>query len=210
VCTRFNVGTNQTTAENFVAEACVSLSTETSRVTLKITDTGAAALTSALHKGEMDFCVSNPHGFFSPAEFVCERLFETHGVVIASDTHRLAKRKQLSLVDLAGDRWASHYNTRDPSWLSWSREFEKNGLPMPSPALETNSMAVKFAAIAYSNYLGLATREVLRQEERRFPLVELPVKEILSTRGVSIIYRKGAYLSPAARRLIAILSPSLT
>jgi hypothetical protein len=38
-----------------------------------------------------------------------------------------------------------------------------------------------------------------------FPLVELPIREITHVRRMSIVYRKDGYLSPAARRLIAIL-----
>jgi DNA-binding transcriptional LysR family regulator len=60
-------------------------------------------------------------------------------------------------------------------------------------------------AIAASDYLGIGSRQFLRQEARMFPLVELPIKEITHVRRMSIVYRKDGYLSPAARRLIAIL-----
>jgi DNA-binding transcriptional LysR family regulator len=53
--------------------------------------------------------------------------------------------------------------------------------------------------------LGLINRQILRQEMGRYPLAELPVKEFTYFTPHSIVYRKGAYLSPAALRLIAIL-----
>lgn len=83
--------------------------------------------------------------------------------------------------------------------------FEHNGLPPPSIALEANSMTLRDAAIAHSDHVGLTSRQSVREDARKFPLVELPVKEMSYVRRTFIIYRKGAYLSPAALRLIAIL-----
>ena len=78
-------------------------------------------------------------------------------------------------------------------------------VPRPSVTLDTNSQAIRMTAIAHLNYLGLSPRYFLYHEARNFPLVELPVKELSFVRHISIVYRKDAYLSPAAQRLIAIL-----
>ena len=199
-----NAGANQAAAENVIADACVALSRETSRVTLKVTVANFDFLRTALHKGEMDFCISRP-GPFSPAEFTRERLYENQDIVFASAHHRLAKRKQVSITDLVGERWASITRTSDLQWQTLFRAFEKSGLPLPSVALDTNSPVVRIQAIAYSDYLSLTSKQFLRQEARKFPLVELPVKEFTLAHTMSIIYRKGAYLSPAALRLIEIL-----
>jgi DNA-binding transcriptional LysR family regulator len=72
-------------------------------------------------------------------------------------------------------------------------------------ALETNSTALRTVAIAHSNHVGLCSRAFLRQEARKFPLAELPVKEMTHVRRTFVVYRKGAYLSPATQRLIEIL-----
>jgi DNA-binding transcriptional LysR family regulator len=52
--------------------------------------------------------------------------------------------------------------------------------------------------------LGFTSREVLRGAAR-FKLKEVPIKELTWRRQVGVIYRKDAYLSPAARRFIDIL-----
>jgi DNA-binding transcriptional LysR family regulator len=92
-----------------------------------------------------------------------------------------------------------------PQWQALFCAFENNGLPPPSVALETNSMTLRDAAIAHSDHIGLTSRQSVREDARKFPLVELPVKEMSYVRRTFIMYRKGAYLSPAAVRLIAIL-----
>jgi DNA-binding transcriptional LysR family regulator len=198
-----NVGANSALAESTLAEACVALSTQSRRISLKVTITTYAALGAALRKGEMDFCVSYPSRF-SPADFVIERLFSVQDVVIASANHRLAGRK-ITIKQLVGERWATTVGATSQQWGALINAFERNSLPSPQSALETNSQAVRLAAIAYSDYLGVATRSYLRQEARRYPLVELPMYETILIRGLSIIHRKDAYLSPAARRLIDLI-----
>ena len=201
-----NVGVSPGAPENFIADACVSLSNESATITLRVSVDDAPVLSKWLHKGEIDFCVTTPRQF-SSAEFVREHMYDNPFVVFASANHRLAKRKQVSIADLAGERWGSSSN---PQRQRAFRVFEANGLPLPPIALDTNSPAVRLSAIAYSDYLGFTSRQFLRQETRRYPLVELPVKEFTFASTMSIIYRKGAYLSPAARRLIEILNPCLT
>jgi DNA-binding transcriptional LysR family regulator len=199
-----HAGANNAMAESTLADACVALSTQSRRISLKVTVATYAALGTALRKGEMDFCVSYP-GRFPPADFVIERLFSVQDVVIASASHRLAGRKQITIKHLVGERWATTPSATSQQWGALINAFERNALPSPQSALETNSQLMRLAAIAYSDYLGVATRSYLRQEARRYPLVELPMKETILTRSLSIIHRKDAYLSPAARRLIDLV-----
>jgi DNA-binding transcriptional LysR family regulator len=190
--------------ENMVAEACVSLANESSSITLKVSAFPNPDLSNWLHKGELDFCVTGPQSF-SASEFVREVLYDDPFVVLASANHRLAKNKHVSIADIADERWASVSIIFNRHWQALVQAFEHYGLPLPILALETNSHAVRMQAIAYSKYLGITTRQFLRQEALRYPLVELPVKEMSLVRPTAIIYRKGAYLSPAALRLIEIL-----
>jgi hypothetical protein len=94
---------------------------------------------------------------FSPAEFVREDLCELQDIVVASAHHRLAKRKQVSIEDLAGERWASIGRTSRPQWRPLIDAFQKHGLPPPRLSLSTNSQVPRASAIAYSDYLGVVT-----------------------------------------------------
>jgi DNA-binding transcriptional LysR family regulator len=195
---------NNAFAESTLVNACVVLSKEAPRISMRVTVAPDALLSAALRKGDIDFCVSYP-GRFSPDEFVIERQLVVQDVVIASAQHRLAGRRQVTIGELAHERWAVKDSATSQQWQALRQVFESNALPRPEVALETNSQAVRLSAVAYSDYLGVATRQYLRQEARRYPLVELPVKETILVRSLLIIYRKDAYLSPAAKRLIEIL-----
>lgn len=187
-----------------LASACGALAQESPKITFKVTVGNNDVLSQALHKGEIDFAIAPPR-LLPPTEFVHENLYEESFIIFASAHHRLAKRKQVSLAELVNEPWATALGTSLPYWQLLFRAFEQRGLAIPAMALECNSLQLKHAAIACSNFVSITSSELLPQEARRFPLVELPVKEFSYSRKISIVYRKNAYLSPAARRVIDIL-----
>lgn len=199
-----HVGTSLGPNESRLAHAYTCLLKEAPGITLEVSVGETTVLSKRLHKGEIDFCIAGPR-LFPAAEFVHEHLYDVPFVVFASAHHRFAKRKRVSIADIAAERWASASSMVLWQWQALFRAFENSGLPQPSVALKSNSSTVRTIAIAYSDYLGLTTRLLLHQEMDRYPLVELPVEELTLSQNMSIIYRKGAYLSPAALRLIAIL-----
>jgi DNA-binding transcriptional LysR family regulator len=199
-----NVGAGSGGPEGFLVNACITLSREASRVTLDVSIRHGDALMEALSKGEIDFFVAGTRAT-PTANIVQEHLYDDQYVIFASASHRLAGRKRITLADLSGERWAWMDTTSRPHWQQLFGALASKGLPPPFIALQTNSQALRIRAIASSDYLGLGSRQFLRQEARKFPLVELPVREITHVRRMSVVYRRDGYLSPAARRLIEIL-----
>jgi len=187
----------------FLAAACSALLMEAPKVTLALTVGANALLLPALHNGEHDLVVSGiPHS--SDKDLVQERLYDDEFLVYASANHRLAKRKRVSLADLAQERWALSA-PNDLSWKRVHRVFEDNNLPPPRIAFETTFSLIRVQAIASSDLLSFSSRRVLQQSWRHFPLAKLRVKELAWNRTVGVSYRKDAYLSPVARRFIEIL-----
>jgi len=202
------VGVHQGTSENILASACAALPGHPFRASLKITVARSADFKKAMNKGEMDFCVSMPE-LYSPREFAFDHLLDSQVIVFASSSHRLTKCKQVSITDLEDERWATIHRTTSPEWQILFRAFAVNRLPPPFVALEANSQAIRLAAVAYSGYLSITSRQLLHQEARKLPLVELPVKEYSRSNRFAIVYRKDAYLSPTAERLIGILKAQI-
>ncbi len=199
-----SIGANEGISESVVTEACIALATETKRIALRVTVMTDAELGNAVRKGEMDLCVSIDNDF-SPAEFAFERLYVAEDIVFASANHPLAKRRRVTIQELAREHWAAINDTHNPQWRALIQAFEVNRLPPPTIALRSNSHSVRLSAVAYAGYVSIITRPLLAQEARRHPVVELPVNEMTLGRSLSIIYRKGAYLSPSAQRLIQIV-----
>jgi DNA-binding transcriptional LysR family regulator len=135
---------------------------------------------------------------------VQEHLFDDEFIVYASRSHRLAKRKDLTLADLAQERWAVAALSA-PSPRRLGQLFAEAGLPPPKIAMESNSLPLKHQIIARSDLLGFAARRAVSEAAPRSRLVVLRVRDLAYTRRVGVIYRMDAYLSPAARRFVEIL-----
>lgn len=94
---------------------------------------------------------------------------------------------------------------RYPTWTRVQQVFEFNGFPPPRIAIETTSLALRLPLIAKSDLLSYSSMPVVRRAAPHLRFAEFRVKELEYTRRVGVMYRKNSYLSPIARRFIAIL-----
>jgi LysR family transcriptional regulator of gallate degradation len=152
----------------------------------------------ALRRGELDMIVGYAPRALPRDGLVEEFLFEQQFMVIAAATHPLSSRKVVRLADLGTERWV----LSESSLLAQQRlrrTFVERGLPPPDVAVETRSLALRQQLVAASHLLDYTSRDALEAASMRCDLKALPVKELAWRRPVSIVYREGAYLSPAAR-----------
>ena len=196
------IGVSAARAEE-VPAAYAALLKDAPNVTLAITVSDNDVMLPALRNGQLDLIVN--YLTESPYEgCVKEILYDDEVVVYASANHPLARRKIVTLVDLARERWAlSPVNMLPWHWLY--RAFQDRGLSPPRVAVETRSVRLRLQTVASSNLLGFISIRIIRQAAPRFRLKPLPVKEVTWRRSVGVIYRDGGYLSPAAKRFIEIL-----
>jgi DNA-binding transcriptional LysR family regulator len=197
------IGVHPGAVDDLVGPACSVLLKTAPKVTLAVSvETNEAAVT-ALRNGKLDLIVSVMPA--SPYEdIVQEHLVHDVMIIFASADHRLAKRKRVTLQDLAQEAWtATAFGS--PAWPHVHRAFESAGLHPPQIVAQTTSLSLRDHLVASTDLLGTGSRRVMRQTARRLRLVELPVKEFTAKRSIGVGYRKDAYLSPAAKRFIEIL-----
>jgi DNA-binding transcriptional LysR family regulator len=173
------------------------------RVTLAITVTDNDVMMPALRKGELDLIVN--YLAESPYEGCdTEPLYNDEIVVFASARHPLAQKRAVTMADLAKERWAlSPVNMLPWHWLF--RAFQDRGLPPPQVAFETRSIRLRLQTVASSRLVGFLARRIVGEAAARFRLKVFSIKGVTWRRPVGVIFRKDAYLSPAARRFIEIL-----
>ena len=189
--------------EDLIPQACVKLLALSPKVTVNIAIGGLETLLPALRKGELDLNISGIP-VTPPKDLVQQRLFDDRFVAYASRNHRLARRKQLTLADVAQERWALPGSNAVTQQILL-RAFEDGGYPPPTIAMETAAMGPKLELVAHSDVLGFTARRLVRGAAARLDRVELTVEGVPRTRPVGVSYRLDAYLSPTARRFIEIL-----
>ena len=199
------IGVGATTVED-VPRGCAALLKEALGLSVQIVVGDNDVMVPALRNGELDL-IFNVIPDTPYAGCVQEHLFDDVFVVCASAEHRLTRRKRLSLVDIAHERWT----LSAPGVLNVQhvhRVFQASGLPAPRVAIEARPLGLRLQICASTDLLSFCARRTLHVLAPRFRLKELPVKELEWRRAVGVIYRNESYLSPAARRLIRLLARS--
>ncbi len=160
-------------------------------------------LLSALRAGQLDVVMATAVPDAGDG-IVQEHLCVEDYAVVASASHRLARRKRVTLGELAHERWVS------PEVLGgMQREFQRTlvemGLPPLNIVFVTNTPASRLNMIAKTDLLGFHAQWSIRRASRHYKLAEIKVEGINMRRHNILFYREGGYLSPAARRLIELL-----
>ena len=198
------IGASPSNAEVFLPEACGTLLMEAPKVTLNVAVLDNDELLPALRKGDLDIAVTHAQQFPQP-DLTQELFREDEFVVYCASSHRLAKRKSVTLDDLAQERWAIAAAGAFGPLLSLRRAFEERGLPVPRITLVSDLVMFKLRAVAGSDLVGVTVKGNVQAAATQPRLKILPVKGLDWVRPVAVAYRKDTYLSPAARRFIEIL-----
>lgn len=196
------IGATPTECEMLPA-ACTRLMNELPSLTLDVAISDNDELIPLVVQGKLDLALTAlppvaPHGIEQIP------LFDDAYVVYAAAHHPLAKRRRVALADLVEQRWTTSTANYRPLELLM-RVFADHGLPEPRFAMRSRNVRLRVQFVASSQLLGFGTRLVARLAMRRYALKILPVHELTLPRSAGVMYRQGAYLPPAALRLIELL-----
>lgn len=187
-----------------LAPACAELLKDAADLELVVTAM-TSGLLPALRSGELDLIV---HDAVPPQDdLVQEYLSDDAFATVVAANHRLAGRKQVTIRDLAQERWA-----RAGISEQWDRFVEASlaaGNPIPRTAIKTDSQPLRDYLVANAGLLGYMTQRMLKDVALQYRVAEIRVKELERVRRVHVSYRKDGYLSPAGRRLIEILKATV-
>lgn len=196
------IGTHPGMIDDLVAPVSSALLAEAAHVTLSVIVGATDVLLSALQTGDLDFAISEIPSV--PYEdLVREHLFDDQIVAFASARHPLTRKKRVTMAELAQEQWTSTATSASGSKIQPS--LAAHGLGDPRIVLFTTSLSLRDHVVASTDILGTSSRRVLRNIAQRLDVVEVASGEMQVTRRVGVSYRKSAYLSPLARRMIELL-----
>jgi DNA-binding transcriptional LysR family regulator len=200
------IGAGPQIGEHLLPGGSIQLMKDAPNLTLEIIVSDTDVLAPALLRGELELiAIVTPASAYEGVAH--EHLYDDDWVVCASANHRLARLKRVSIRDLAQERWAvSSPDTTSIGYQQWLDDaFVRHGVPGPRAAIQTRSQTLRFQVVSTSGLLCFTSNLALKQAAPRFGLARIAVKELTWRRSLCAAYRKDAYLSPAARRLIEIL-----
>ena len=195
------IGSGPIAADNVLPALCRMLLSEAPGTTIDITVGPSMALREQLREGSIDLLIGLIP--LTDPQFQTHPLFNDTAVVATSPDHLVFKLPEITLEALTAFGWVLPVaSIPSRQWLD--AVFQSHGLPLPRVQISANSIPLLPALILRTGLLSFISRRTLGSGSEGV-LKEVPLAETTLQRTLGVTYRSGAYLSPAARRLVELL-----
>ncbi|MGZ5174150.1 MAG: LysR family transcriptional regulator [Burkholderiales bacterium] len=150
-------------------------------------------LIDSLLTGKLD-CVLGPTRSLSPAQLMALQfwpLYQSDLCLVVNPSHRLARRKHVSIRDLASEQWvlgAHGGQARDVV----DQAFARAGLHPPEPVVECRPHFLNMHFVSQMSSVTVAGRADAIEAEKAGMIRILPLQTPLDYGAISLIARKGS------------------
>lgn len=195
------IGSGPIAADNVLPALCRMLLSEAPGTTIDITVGPSMALREQLREGSIDLLIGLIP--LTDPQFQTHPLFDDTAVVATSPDHPVFELPEITLEALTAFGWVLPVaSIPSRQWLD--AVFQSHGLSLPRVQISANSIPLLPALILRTGLLSFISRRTLESGSDG-ALKEVPLAATTLQRTLGVTYRSGAYLSPAARRLVALL-----
>ncbi len=198
------VGIYLTAAPMLLPKAIALLKRRQSGVAVSIIEGATDDLLPMLDVGTLDLVVGRLPDVPGNPGFTSEVLYDEPMDIVVRANHPLARRRELQLKDLAGERWIL-----PPTGTTIRREiedyFRHEKLSMPKDVVVSGSLVTNRALVLEADLIGVFARGLIREEEESGLMTALPLTLPIASRPITITYRSDRAMTPAANLLCVCL-----
>ncbi len=130
-----------------------------------------------------------------------------HLVLIAHPQHPIAKRSEIEIKDLTGQKFIG-FDPDIPTRKAVDQIFREHKLEI-EPVMEFDNIETVKRAVEIDHGIAIVPQATVTQEARQGTLAVLQFKGRAFTRPLAILHRKGRVLTPAMRKFIETLGLDL-
>lgn len=179
---------------------CATLLRESPKLTFEITVSDNDVMVPLLQEGRLDviFNYIPPRPYDGLRQ---EPIYDDAYSVFASSGHPLTKARRVPLPEVADEGWVMSTDHHRPIHVL-KQTFAEHGVGEPRFVVQTRSLRLRLQMVAASNLLCYGSVGGHRAAFAGLKLKPIAVKELSVPKPVGAMYRRDAYLPPAARRLI--------
>ncbi len=194
------IGCNTFFAGTFVSAVIERLSRRYPRIVFHLT-TETDALYRELIDRHVDFLIARRLSAFTDDKFRFESLYDDSYVVVAGSQSPWARRRRISLADLADEKWLLPPPDRalGPVYLE---AFRASKLDYPRATVFVAPPEVRIGLLTTGRFLTIVPMSVLRFSARRTEIKVLPIKLQHARAPIGIVTLKDRSLSPVAKLFI--------
>jgi DNA-binding transcriptional LysR family regulator len=195
---RLRVGTLQA-AFFGVLQAFLPAFLARTRCTIDLVDGSASDLVNRLKRNELDCLIGRmPVAWIEsldPTSVFYQPLYEARTCIVAGATHPLARRRKLTLADVAPHPWILPREGSNARYVLLAA-LAAAGLPPPHIAIETSSFVFTLPLLAASGCLTVAPRDASLNQQRLGLARMLPLKLPQLLSPVAFVARRSSMENP--------------
>ena len=180
------VASGDTLAAGLMPAVIDQLSRRHPRIVVRVIQTSAETLEfRELRERTVDLALARVAASFADADIEVERLFEDPHRVVVGARSPWARRRKVTLADLAGEPWifASNQVIRE----MMGEAFAACGLPLPQERVSSSSILLRNHLLATGRFLTVLPVSVLRYNAQRWALKALPIDLGVKPRSVAML-----------------------
>lgn len=196
------VGTILGTTADVVASAVVAMKEERPQLTIKLRGETSDNVLSLMEARRVDLAVGRFFDTQRHAIFDYEHLGEEELSLVVRPEHPLARKRKLTLAELANERWIMHAAS-NPARLVLGAEFGRAGIAEPSDVIETNSILTALQILERCDSVAMLSHSLVRDPIARGLLRRLPIVLEARMGGFGLLTRRGEPLSEPAANFAA-------
>jgi DNA-binding transcriptional LysR family regulator len=151
-----------------------------------------------LRERRVDLALARISGSFAADDLDVERLFEDPHRVVAGARSPWARRRSVTLGELADEPWLFASNRTIRELIA--EAFARCGLPLPQERVTSSSILLRNQLLATGRFLTVLPASVLRYNEKRWSLKALPIDLEVEPRSVALVTLKHRTIGPVVRR----------
>jgi DNA-binding transcriptional LysR family regulator len=188
-------------AAGLMAGVVERLSKSHPHIVMRIVDATVASLEfRQLRERDVDLVVTRVPSGFSDEDLSVETLFDDPHVVVAGAGSRFARRRGLTLADLADEPWIL---PPSPVVLEVLGEaFAAAGLRVPAERISTSSIPLRSQLLATGRFLTVLPHSALRFTARQWPVRALAVPLKAKPRPIAIVSLRNRTVGPAVQLFV--------
>jgi DNA-binding transcriptional LysR family regulator len=189
-----------------LTDAITALSARQPAMSVEIVEDTSSSLLVQIDAGRLDLALCRTSVSRTPYLYDSVILKQESLAVIANIAHPLARRKRITLKDLAQCRWVV-YRANMPMRLLLEREFHEAGLRFPAHLLETTSAFATLALLQKNpSLVALVSVDVARFCQAHDMVCILPLALASRSEPYEMVTRRNAPLSPGASLLMQAIT----
>jgi DNA-binding transcriptional LysR family regulator len=153
-----------------------------------------------LRERRVDLALARVPGSFAEDDLDVEILFEDPHRVVVGARSPWARRRKITLAELANEPWifASNQGIRELI----AEAFKACGLELPQESVSSSSILLRNHLLATGRFLTVLPVSVLRYNSKLLSLKALPVDLAVKPRSVAILTLKNRTASPVVQLFV--------